>query len=51
MLKCEDTDWNAKRRRPVANKIDGKVRKLRYIMRFDTSLFLTVNDANKVLVI
>lgn len=31
-------------------KIDGKVRKLGDRQRLDTSLFLTVNDANQALV-
>lgn len=32
-------------------KIDGKVRKLGYRKRLDTSLFLTVNDTNWMLVV
>lgn len=49
-IKCHDTKGNANGEGKLLGKIDGKVRKLGHRKRLDTSIFLTVNDANWVLV-
>ena len=43
---CVYTRGNARSEGMLLCKIDSKVRKLGYRKRFETSLFLTVNDAN-----